>query len=73
MPLLSLMALVIGTVHRTIDRDLRALQAAPPLPPICPTCGLPSRLDVDPSTLTDDPAQLDALERAMDRLLREPE
>jgi hypothetical protein len=44
-------------------------QAAAPLPVICPTCGLPSRLDVDPSTLTDDPAVQARLERAMARLI----
>jgi hypothetical protein len=33
------------------------------------TCGLPSCLDIDPSTLTDDPLELAALERAMAQLI----
>jgi hypothetical protein len=63
------MARVLGVSVCTVNRDLRALQAAAPLPVICPTCGLPSRLDVDPSTLTDDPAVQARLERAMARLI----
>jgi hypothetical protein len=63
------MSRVLGVSLRTINRDVRALQEAPPLPDICPTCHLPSRLDLDASSLTDDPAQLAALERAMARLI----
>jgi hypothetical protein len=63
------MARVLKVSVRTIGRDLQAMAEHPPIPLICPTCGLPSRLDVDPSTLTDDPAELAALERAFARLL----
>src|SRR5688500_16409873 len=35
----------------TIDRDLKALADAPPLPPVCPTCGLPTSLTADPAAL----------------------
>jgi hypothetical protein len=57
---------------RTIARDLQALQERPPVPLLCPTCGLPSRLDVDPTelaALTDDPAVLATLEAAFARLI----
>jgi hypothetical protein len=40
---------------RTVTRDMHALQERLPLPIICPLCHLPSRLDVDPSTLTGRP------------------
>jgi hypothetical protein len=62
-------ALVLGVSLSTITRDLHALQARPPLPVLCPTCGLPSRLDVDPATVTDDLAALARLEQAMARLI----
>jgi hypothetical protein len=63
------MARLLGVSLRTITRDVHALQERPPLPVICPTCHLPSRLDVDPSSLTDDPAELAAMEQAMARLI----
>lgn len=63
-------ATLLGVSLRTITRDLHALQARPPLPIICPMCGLPSRLDVDASSLTDDPVELAALEEAMARLIK---
>jgi hypothetical protein len=62
-------ALVLGVSTATVNRDVRALAERPALPLICPTCHLPSRLDVDPTDLTDDPAELAALEQAMARLL----
>jgi hypothetical protein len=58
------MARLLRVSVRTIDRDLHALQDRPPVPVICPTCGLPSRLDLDPSTLTDDPEALARLVRS---------
>src|SRR5262245_9469616 len=63
------MATVLKVSVTTIGRDLRSVQETPPLPMICPTCGLPSRLDLDASSLTDDPDQVQRLERAFGRLL----
>jgi hypothetical protein len=60
---------LMGCSVDTIRRDMHALKERPPLPVICPTCGLPSRLDVDPATVTDDPVELARLERAMVRLI----
>jgi hypothetical protein len=54
---------------RTVTRDMHALAERPPLPVLCPTCGLPSRLDVDPVTVADDPRALARLEQAMARLI----
>jgi hypothetical protein len=55
----------------TITRDVRALQERPPIPALCPLCGLPSRLDIDPAALLDglDAREAAALERAMARLI----
>ena len=67
------MALALGVSTRTIARDLQqALRPRPPLPVICPTCGLPSRLDFDPATVTD-PDELMALETAMASVVGAPE
>lgn len=61
-------ALVLGVSLSTINRDMHALQAREALPLLCPTCGLPSRLDIDPASV-DDPEQLAILEQAMARLI----
>jgi hypothetical protein len=62
-------ALVLGVSTATVNRDVRALAERPALPLICPTCGLPSRLDIDPSSVTDNPDELARLEQAMARLI----
>jgi hypothetical protein len=66
------MALALGVSVKTIARDLQAARERPPLPLVCPLCGLPSRLDVNPADVTD-PAQLEALEMAMERYMGAPQ
>jgi len=61
----TLLQVSVSTVHRDILR-LRERQA---LPVICPLCHLPSRIDLDPTDLTDDPDELARLEQAMARLI----
>jgi hypothetical protein len=69
----GMMAVTLGVSVRTIERDLRALGTPPAPPLLCPTCGLPTRVDVDPAALAAlDPAQLAHLERAMTGLFPAP-
>jgi hypothetical protein len=63
------MARALKVSVTTIARDVRAVAKDPPVPMICPTCGLPSRLEVDPSTVTDDPDELATLEQAFATLI----